>query len=65
MPGITGIVGADSGPIAVIRKRPRALRPSAVAISHWFAASSYAAEAIFAWSVISRRRSSLSATKLQ
>ena len=30
----------------MIRKRPRALRPSVVAISHWFSVSSYLADAI-------------------
>jgi len=33
-PGMLGMVGADSGPIAVIRNRARACRPSSVSISH-------------------------------
>ena len=34
------MVGADSGPIAVIRKRARSRRPPSISISHSFAASS-------------------------
>jgi hypothetical protein len=62
---ITGIVGADSGPMAVIRKPARARLPSSKTTCHSFAASSHAARVTRAPKVMSRQRSNLSATKLQ
>ena len=39
-PGMVGMVGADRGPMAVIRNRARARRPSSLSISHSPASSS-------------------------
>ena len=65
IPGITGMVGDDSGPMAVIRKRARACLPSSKVTSHSFATSSQCAAFTRALKVMSRRRSNLSARNSQ
>ncbi len=65
MPGIVGMVGDDSGPIAVMRKRARARLPLSNVTSHSLAASSQCAAFTRVLKVMSRRRSNLSARNSQ
>jgi hypothetical protein len=61
-PSITGIVGADSGPIAVIMKRALNRLPSSSVTSQFRVASCQCAAATRLRNRMSRRRSNLSAT---
>ena len=65
MPGMVGMVGDDSGPIAVTRKRARARPPFSKVTSHSLAASSQWADLTRVLKVMSRRRSNLSAMNSQ